>query len=362
MRDAELEAAIIADPESPAAYEVYADWLLERGEPRGELVTVQLERERAPTDPALAARERALLAPYVEALDMLGRYASAVQVTWRRGFIDSAVIRAHYESGDAATSYAELAAMPVAALLRRLEIGAEISHHGRHGGVVPDDASVLEAMRAHPLRDLRSLSFSAFDHDISWTHVGELAVAGDALASVEELSIDSGRMRFGPVALPRLRSLQLITGGLPAHVLADLAAQTWPHLTRLHIWLGTENYDGSCTAADIQPLLDGDVIPAVDDLALCNYDHADELVGRIVRANILARLRKLDLSKGTLGPAGAQLILRHAGAFAHLESLDLSENYLAGPTCAQLANICAAVDLRAQKTEDQYGRFVSLGE
>jgi len=54
----ELETAILADPEARAAYAVYADWLLERGDPDGELVAVQLALEDAPGDAALLARER----------------------------------------------------------------------------------------------------------------------------------------------------------------------------------------------------------------------------------------------------------------------------------------------------------------
>jgi uncharacterized protein (TIGR02996 family) len=54
VRDLDFEAAIIADTDDVGAYTVYADWLLERGDPRGELITVQLARETAPDDAALA--------------------------------------------------------------------------------------------------------------------------------------------------------------------------------------------------------------------------------------------------------------------------------------------------------------------
>lgn len=46
--EADLRAAIEASPHDEAARRVYADWLLEREDPRGELVLVQLERHREP--------------------------------------------------------------------------------------------------------------------------------------------------------------------------------------------------------------------------------------------------------------------------------------------------------------------------
>jgi len=39
---ASLLAAIHADPEDSAARAVYADWLIERGNPRGERIALQL--------------------------------------------------------------------------------------------------------------------------------------------------------------------------------------------------------------------------------------------------------------------------------------------------------------------------------
>ena len=42
---AALEASIVADPSDTAAYAVYADWLQRQGDPRGELIALQLARE-----------------------------------------------------------------------------------------------------------------------------------------------------------------------------------------------------------------------------------------------------------------------------------------------------------------------------
>jgi uncharacterized protein (TIGR02996 family) len=45
LRDPTLESAIAERPDERGGYEVYADWLGERGDPRGEWIHVQLAIE-----------------------------------------------------------------------------------------------------------------------------------------------------------------------------------------------------------------------------------------------------------------------------------------------------------------------------
>ncbi len=93
--------AAIADG-APGAHEVYADWLVERGDPRGELIHVQLARESAPDDRALETRERELFAAHL-ATWILEQFwlDHTPHVTWRRGFIDRAVFGASYQGESA---------------------------------------------------------------------------------------------------------------------------------------------------------------------------------------------------------------------------------------------------------------------
>jgi uncharacterized protein (TIGR02996 family) len=59
-------ADIIANPDDDGVRLIYADYLDERGDPRGEFIRVQIERARLPEDDPrqepLATRERWLLA------------------------------------------------------------------------------------------------------------------------------------------------------------------------------------------------------------------------------------------------------------------------------------------------------------
>ena len=60
----ELETEILARRDDPSAYLVYADWLQQHQDPRGELIAVQHQRAAAPRDKQLATREQALLAQH----------------------------------------------------------------------------------------------------------------------------------------------------------------------------------------------------------------------------------------------------------------------------------------------------------
>lgn len=77
-----------------AAMAVFADLLSGRGDPRGELVALQLEREQRPFDARLAKAEAEHLARHDRALlGGLRTATSLCELTWRRGYIVEAKLR-----------------------------------------------------------------------------------------------------------------------------------------------------------------------------------------------------------------------------------------------------------------------------
>lgn len=92
---ADMLARIVDAPEDDEARRVYADWLLERGDPRGELINVQLQLSDDPPDcSALEALERALLDEHAEAwLAEIGLEPVHLELGTRfeRGFVDEVV-------------------------------------------------------------------------------------------------------------------------------------------------------------------------------------------------------------------------------------------------------------------------------
>jgi uncharacterized protein (TIGR02996 family) len=99
VRNAEIEAAILATPDDPSAYQVYADWLQSHGDPHGELIMLQ-HAMRAHNDIEEFARfrkhEEVLRNEHAAA--WLGEsIASSLHRTyfeWRLGFVDAARIDA----------------------------------------------------------------------------------------------------------------------------------------------------------------------------------------------------------------------------------------------------------------------------
>lgn len=94
-RGAALLAAVVADPDDEAARLVYADWLAEQGDVRGELIRVQCELERSDLAPerreALRARQREILGSAGKGMTAaVESYAERASIV--RGLIEGVVI------------------------------------------------------------------------------------------------------------------------------------------------------------------------------------------------------------------------------------------------------------------------------
>ena len=89
----ELLAQVYADPAADAPRLVYADWATSRGDPRGELITLQFaRRERAPDANAIR-REKELIDQYAQRwLAPLWRAIRAESVRFDRGFLSSVTV------------------------------------------------------------------------------------------------------------------------------------------------------------------------------------------------------------------------------------------------------------------------------
>ncbi len=313
--DAELEARILERPDDRELYAVYGDWLAERGDPRGELVAVQLAREVRPDDERLRERERELLHEY--AFEWLGGYAwlppHEFSATWRRGFVHGICIGSAEPPPDG--SYTDvtldgLEQIPCAAMLRELELRP----HSYWG----DEALVRLGSPGFPARWTRLVIDTP-----EYASLGELEPAYPNLGRLRELVIDARAMELGAIELPALRSLELVTRGLTVENLTSIREARWPELQRLVLWLGEyEQDDCDITLDDLDWILAGEGLASVRELGLCGREPA-ELLERIARAPILGQLETLDLAGSFLDDAGVQWVNDHAGAFAHLRALRL---------------------------------------
>jgi len=147
---ATLIAAIIDDPDAIDRWLVYADWLLDRGDPRGELISLEIAIEAGTADAEAQSRvnrlrrdEDALLSPRLAAQAHYWRFD-----LWR-GFIRGATLMGASDDRPGPEAVAALCADPHVALLERITI------------VAP--ANVIAPLFTSQHRRLRYMGASAID-------------------------------------------------------------------------------------------------------------------------------------------------------------------------------------------------------
>ena len=158
-----------------------------------------------------------------------------------------------------------------------------------------------------------------------------------------------------------LRALALETGGMNASVVRSVLNGHLPELEYLELWLGTEEYGGTCTVEDLQPLFKGKKFPKLRYLGLRNCDFVDDIATVIVNSPLVQRLDTLDLSLGTLSDVGGQALVK-LPANSSLKRLDLRHHFMTKQVTKELKKLSFAVDVSdAQDSEDDW-RFVAIGE
>ena len=179
-REPALEAAIAAAPESLDGYLVYADWLQQRGELRGELIVVQRALAAAPNDAALRAREAALFAEHGELLLGPLARASDARMDWRCGFVRAIDLGSSLSEADPAL-LVELLAHPSMQFVHRF------------AAVVGADADIVPLAERAP-RTLRWLELSG-DPDRIGALKARLGRLPIRLLGVEHLQIGTRMYR-----------------------------------------------------------------------------------------------------------------------------------------------------------------------
>jgi uncharacterized protein (TIGR02996 family) len=87
VRDATLELALAAYPDDATGYLVYADWLQQQDDPRGELIVVQEALAKKPRDRALLAEQERLLEQHTDLLRGPLALVGPVGLEWFCGFV-----------------------------------------------------------------------------------------------------------------------------------------------------------------------------------------------------------------------------------------------------------------------------------
>jgi uncharacterized protein (TIGR02996 family) len=299
----DLLHAVLDDPDALPPRQVYADLLLASGDPRGELIQVQLQRELLPPDderqPALAEREVLLREPLER--QWRDRLADRViHLEFRRGFVERATLHA-------AAVFDGLTAL----------LESEPVRHLRLVDLSPDDVprlamapwlkrlTGLELNHLQPIDRRRALNYEDIIRLLDTDGLRALKRLGLSGHRIE----DMGAMvlaRNLPAAAPKLSELQVARDELTPVGVGTMAETAWfQRLSALDLGgnkLGAGGADlvAACSSGRLRTL----------DLA--NNLLGDEGARAIAGAPRLAGLVSLGLYANHIGPYGAKELLDSA--------------------------------------------------
>ncbi|GAA4242735.1 STM4015 family protein [Actinomadura meridiana] len=202
------------------------------------------------------------------------------------------------------------------------------------------------------------------ESEISWIEHSAITPLFTAFPGLERFEVRGAEgMTLEPITSAKLKVLRFESGGLPAHIVRAVGASDLPNLEHLDLWLGTDNYGGDATVADLAPFLGGERFPALRRLGLEDSEIQDEIAAAIAGAPVVARLESLSLAMGILTDRGAEALLS-GQPLTHLRELDLHHHFL---TDAMMERVKAAlpgveVDLDDQSKPDEDWLYIAVSE
>lgn len=288
-----LEAAIDEAPDDAARYAVLGDWLLQSGDPRGELIALQLAQ--ASTKKAKERQEALLLA---EGL----RVAQTQRALWRWGFVHTLsfglVQHAQWEERRddwTTTLLAPALAHPSCRFLRELVVDAG-----------PGD-ELLRFLSEHPPRVLTALSLTCNEADLS--NVGE------GLSALTRLNLYAQLIVPAKLSLPSLVELSLPADALTVDGLSKVLDPSSP-VRRLTL-SSLETFDGEAVFPVTRVRL--------ESLTLRAEKTTRSAVEALFDSPLRESLSSLDVSRSGMTEEAAHRLLELAPRFARLDSLLLGD-------------------------------------
>jgi len=228
----------------------------------------------------------------------------------------------------------------------------------------PGEFLALLAAQARQLPAFKALfvgDITFEECEISWIVQGNYAALLDAYPQLQALRIrGSTSLDFPATTHTGLRELTIECGGLPGDVLRALAQSSFPALTALELWIGTDDYGFDGDVALVKKAVDKLRTPGLRSLGLRDAQIADEIAQWLAGEAWIPQLAKLDLSLGTLGDVGAKALLA-SPQMRGLGCLDLSHHYISEAVQDQLVAAIPNVVLDDAQDDDE-DRYVAVGE
>ena len=150
-----------------------------------------------------------------------------------------------------------------------------------------------------------------------------------------------------------MRSLEIISGGLPTEVVEDIIASDFPNLEKLILYVGVEDYGFEGDLEIFRSLFSKERFPKLTYLGLVNSEEQDNIVEMFLQSDILPQLETMDISAGTLKDEGAQLLLDNLDKISHLKFIDMSYNYLSKDMKKKLQALPMKIDVSDTQDADE---------
>ncbi len=380
MRDEELRAAVIADPNNAHAFTVLADLLTEQGDPRGELIRLQQSGNAEEAAQYLKRHEGVLLgplAPHQRTQDDSDGYSSlrtAAQASrwketrreaflWRNGFIHRVRLSANIHCREPITqSVAEILDLVLAH--RSGQFVVEFAFQSNGDPTEGDLQDIIELLSRRAPETTQKITLGDNVDQISWHTVGNVEPLW-RVTSLREFEMESGSFTLGDIVAPALKRAVIVTGGLTRANGASIAEAAIPAIEHLEVYVGDPEYGGDCTL-DLAPLLQRTDLTQLRTLGLENAMFTDDLVRMLVAAPILKTVTSLNLSQGTLTDEGARILVASKGALERITDLDVSQSFLTPDGIELLSELGAEVDVSDQEEpwddDGTPGYFVNIAE
>ncbi len=314
---AALEARITEDADDDAAYAVYADWLQRRGDPRGELIALQLAREAelargggarsklATAIGALVERQASVLLGGLAALVPDVRALAAEPLVWRRGFVHRVVLDSRPDR-DLGAIVAQILAHPSGRLVRELAIRSDDLDEAHR---------VVDALCEHAPPALAELDLRVRGQLL------DLGALWPAVGGLRRLTVTARGFDLGALRLPRAERARFLSARLSSDNLRSIAAAPWRALQRLEMRFAGRAEPNSATLAELQRLLERADLPALTHLRLRGCEHAGEALTTLARAPLARQLVVIDVAHGLVEAFDLRALAHHTASFPALREL-----------------------------------------
>jgi len=275
-----LEAALARDPHDEAARHVYADWLLSRGDPLGELILAEREWERT-QEPRLLGRvgrlRHACTANLADRRD--------IKLVWHSGTVHRLVVR------NPGSVIRDLASILDRTALRTVGV---VEIHTPVMGPSSTPQRVVDLLGAHGPPGLHTVDLVHLRRPASPPRLLVQLEPLTALPAFEEVGLDLAAGHRVHLPRERLRRFRLVIRH-PSFV-DRLGAQSWPRLEHL-VLRGTGEHR---VETDLLATLGRLRAPALRTLELRRLTLPHRALCRLLDSRVGRRLTAIDVSGSTV--------------------------------------------------------------